>query len=396
MAAPAVEAYIPPMPISKPLVKQSLRRLWKRRKTERPSPALAPALAVAAALAMFLPAAAQAQIPLRWPEAEAARPDEAQTLRLPSSSPFSLVDVGREDPLRNPSARAIAHVYVPEGASAEDPVPAVVLIHGSGGILSSREPAYARQFQEMGVAAVVIDAFSSRLHMARGLVQRVLSITETMMLADVYAALDYLDRHPGVDGERVALMGFSYGGMVTTFAAFEQVAELYRPDGPHFAAHVAYYGPCVTEFEQPRATGAPILMLLGGLDETVDPERCADTMAQLREGGAEGEIVLYPEGYHQWDGSGLTPRRVARDMSPCRFVVEENGMVREAESGLPMAGPLTRRLLLAGCTHPRGYLIGRNDAIRAQSNAEVARFLNPVLFPDAVTPPQAATLPLRP
>src|SRR3546814_3480297 len=64
--------------------------------------------------------------------------------------------------------------------------------------------------------------------------------SDLMFLADAYAALDYLATRPEIDAGRVALVGFSYGGMVATYAAYAQVAERYAPNGRRFAAHVAF------------------------------------------------------------------------------------------------------------------------------------------------------------
>lgn len=40
-----------------------------------------------------------------------------------------------------------------------------------------------------------------------------------------------------------------------------------------------------------------------------------------------------------------------------------------------MTGPFLRKLILGACVGSEGYLIGRDDAIRARSNAEVGAFL---------------------
>src|SRR3546814_19779154 len=94
-----------------------------------------------------------------------------------------------------------------------------------------------------------------------------------MFLADAYAALDYLATRPEIDAGRVALVGFSYGGMVATYAAYAQVAERYAPNGRRFAAHVAFYAPFIAEFEDGRSPGATGMLLWGGRDPPRDPGR---------------------------------------------------------------------------------------------------------------------------
>ncbi len=51
------------------------------------------------------------------------------------------------------------------------------------------------------------------------------------------------------------------------------------------------------------------------------------------------------------------------------------GRVRDTLTLLPMMGPLTRRVILAACVDSEGYLIGRDDRVRARSNRDVGRFL---------------------
>jgi hypothetical protein len=75
----------------------------------------------------------------------------------------------------------------------------VVLLHGAGGVLPAREHLYGRQLAAMGAAALVVDVFGARRDRAAGFTERLLEITETMALADAYAALRFLSQRPEVD-----------------------------------------------------------------------------------------------------------------------------------------------------------------------------------------------------
>lgn len=44
-----------------------------------------------------------------------------------------------------------------------------------------------------------------------------------------------------------------------------------------------------------------------------------------------------------------------------------------------IADSFTRKIILGLCSNSDGYLLGRDDAIRARSNADLARFLDGVL-----------------
>lgn len=312
-----------------------------------------------------------------WPPVDEIPEVTGRPVSFPSHSPFTLADVGG-GPEVDPPTTARGTVFLPVAASPAQPVPAIVLLHGASGVLGAREMTYARQFAAMGVAALVVDSFAARRDRATRFVDRLIEITEAMVLADAYAGLRMLAALPEIDGTRVALIGFSYGGMTSLYAAHAQVAERYAPAGPRFAAHVAYYAPCLARFEDSRATGAPVLLQFGGRDAIVDAARCAEVAADLERGGAEVRTVVYPEAYHQWDGVFAGPRPIGRDLSGCRFLVEEDGTVRDARTYLPMWGSLTRKIILALCVNSEPYLIGRDDEIRRKSNAELARFLTPI------------------
>lgn len=321
-----------------------------------------------------LPAAAEdgiLVIPDPWPEVEGW--PQGETVSFPSRSPFSLAEIAGETA---PEWTAQGHFFLPDGASASHPVPAVVLLHGAGGVLSSREMHYAAQFAEMGIAALVVDVFGARREVATGFVNRLIHITEAAMVTDAYAALAWLDRQPAIDGERVALIGFSYGGMTTVFAAYRQVAELLAGlEGPRFAAHIAFYGPCIARLRNVRTTGAPVLFLAGGRDAIVDQDRCKEIQDDLRRGGSHVENVLYPDGLHLWDGGFRGQRTVGRNLAPCRLEVGPDFSVIDLRSTLPMSNTFFRRMILGLCADADGYLMGRDDEVRAQSNAAMGRFL---------------------
>ncbi|MBO6783371.1 MAG: dienelactone hydrolase family protein [Alphaproteobacteria bacterium] len=332
-------------------------------------------LAALAAVTLLATAARAGDVDLsEWPDHTAISVAGGTSVTYPSHSPFTLWEVGKSDEL-DPPTEARAALFLPDGASADRPAPAVVLLHGAAGVLSARELTYGAQFAEMGVAALVVDAFGARRDRASGFIDRLLNITETMVIADAYAGLRYLDSLPQVDGERVALMGFSYGGMSTMLAAFEQTAATLSPDGLRFAAHISFYGPCLARFDDKTATGAPVLLLAGAKDAIVDPERCNEVVEDLREGGAEAEFVVYEDAYHQWDGRFGGPRMIGRNLAPCAFNVNESGVVRDTFTFLPMSGPFLRKVILGACVESEGYLIGRDDAVRARSNDAVGAFL---------------------
>jgi len=288
-------------------------------------------------------------------------------------------DGGCEQDVARTWTEAVATLYLP--AAIEAPVPAVVMLHGASGLRGRREQTYGRQLAGMGIAVLVLDAFAPRRDMARGFIERVLNITETMLLADAYAGLRYLDSRPEIDGGRVLFMGFSYGGMASVIASYAQVAAVFAPGGERFAGHIALYAPCIARFEDPRTTGAPVLMLMGDDDAMVDLERCRLLLADLEQGGSRVRMEVYPGAHHQWDGRRTVPWRAPRHLADCAVTVDTDGDVHDEHTHLPMMGPTTRRIILGLCSDGDGYLVHRNDAISALSNQDLGRFLDEVLAP---------------
>jgi dienelactone hydrolase len=334
--------------------------------------------AAAAALALWLVLAgnsANSAVQLRdpWPPPESVTGRAGEAVTFPSHSPFVPEDIG-SGPDRDPGTTAQGTLFMPDGASAANKVPAVVMLHGSSGVQDSREITYGRQLSERGVAALVVDTFGARRDRGTSFVDRLLNITETMLVADAYAALESLAARGDVDPDRVVLIGYSYGAMAAIYAAYERLAAPLSPRGLRFAGHVGYYGPCIARFEDPRTTGAPLLLLYGGKDTTTNPERCAEIAEDLRSGGSKVEQAVYPEAVHQWDG-GMQMRTIGRDLTPCSFTVERDGTVRDDSTWLAMVGTLTRKTILWLCVKDEPYLIGRDDAVRAQSNRDLGRFL---------------------
>ncbi len=209
-----------------------------------------------------------------WPDPASLADIPGVPVSWPSTSPFAPDDIGAgsEDA---PPTTALGRLYLPPGPHAARSVPAVILLHGSGGILPSRELTYAPQLARLGVAALVVDSFGARRDRGTEYLDRILNITETMILADAYTGLGFLAARPEIDPRHVVLTGFSYGAMSTMYGLYAQFAGKLAPPGLRFAGHVAFYGPCIARFDDSRTTGAPLLMLIGGKDELVDQRRCA-------------------------------------------------------------------------------------------------------------------------
>jgi dienelactone hydrolase len=293
-------------------------------------------------------------------------------ITFPTRSPFTLADMMRGNA---PPITGAGHLQTPGAVARAKSRPAVVILPGLGGIIPERELRYGKMLAEQGYVTLAVDTFGSRDAAYSNHTLRALRVTETMMLADAYAAMAHLARLPMVDPARIAVMGFSYGAMIAVLAAYEQLARLFAVEDQRFAAHVSYYGCSVPRLDDPTTTGAPVEMFLGALDRNVDPRRSREIADDLTRGGSKVGFHLFPDTYHQWDSQNLTKKFVRFSLLSCRFAVDPQNNLRDLRTRIGIAGRLSRTLALIANADPRGYHMLRDEGVLAKTDARLSEFL---------------------
>ncbi|GJD48223.1 hypothetical protein OPKNFCMD_0939 [Methylobacterium crusticola] len=233
-----------------------------------------------------------------------------------------------------------AELRLPQGAGAR--VPAVILVHGSGGINAAAD-VWARALNGIGVAALILDSFSGR-----GIVSTVADqnqLHSLAMMVDAYRALDLLAQHPRIRADRIGIIGFSKGAVASVYSAMDRFSRTHGPAGVRFAAHVGLYTPCNIRFSDDTKVGpAPIRMFHGVADDYVAIAPCRDYAARLREAGADVALTEYPNAPHGYDNP-LSPRSLAvpaaQSTRNCRLVEGLRGAIEVAgtQAAYTMADP---------------------------------------------------------
>lgn len=181
-------------------------------------------------------------------------------------------------------------------------MPALILMHGSGGISEGREHAWAKRLNAIGVATFIVDSFSGRdirPPMYAGQTQFVSFVAH---LLDAYLALEILVTHPQIDPTRIAIMGFSRGGETSVNAVFEPFrAGALGVSQLRFAAYIPFYPFCNFRHSSKKLLTAPMLMLLGGADEETEPLPCQHLAEELKERGVPVRVIVYPGAHHGFD-----------------------------------------------------------------------------------------------
>lgn len=183
-------------------------------------------------------------------------------------------------------------------ANAPEKAPAMVIMHGSAGLNAGTE-AWAKFFNQIGIATFVVDSFTPRGMQSTANDQTLLSYPASVV--DGLQSLKLLATHPRIDADRIGVIGFSRGGLAAMNTSFERVRSNVIPGSLKFALHISFYGEC-TRFG--KSTGSPILFLAGDKDDYFSIERCQRNIDLFKAKGADLKFVVYPGATHGFDVPG--------------------------------------------------------------------------------------------
>jgi dienelactone hydrolase len=311
--------------------------------------------------------------------AAAATPDDLRDGRVGTIEFRSMTPRNPSELMaRRGAATTIAGVLeLPRPISA-DRVPAMVIAHGSGGILAGREHDWAGRLNALGVATLVIDSFGPRGIDSTGADQSRLSLAASV--ADALSALRVLATHPRIDPRRIGIMGFSKGGQVALYAALEPFRRAVIDDELRFATHVAFYASCSVPYKATATTAAPMLLLLGADDDYTPSGHCRRYADWLRSKGGDVDVITYDGAGHGFDVP-TPPRYLAAAQSArnCRldlWLDPAGGTRWDTGETLPAGaiGPYLR-----GCMQ-RGGTFGGSAAALTQAADDLAAYLRRTLL----------------
>ena len=187
------------------------------------------------------------------------------------------------------------HLRKPKGVG---PFPAIVLLHGCGGLGRWNEE-WTAWLIDWGYVVLNVDSFGPRgegdCHwppIPPGPLARAL---------DAHGGKTYLTTLPFVDPARIAVMGGSHGGRVVLQAVNHPVTT--KLGRAPFRAAVSLYPVC-DPLVQPDA---PLLILIGAADEVTPAWYCEQFMMKL---GDDHDVILkmYPGVHHSFDLRGIDYR----------------------------------------------------------------------------------------
>ena len=193
-------------------------------------------------------------------------------------------------------------LYRPEGPG---PFPAMVLLHGCGGV----EPLHARWAKwltERGHVALVVDSWAPR-GMVENCSRDTPDVERTERFDDAFGALRYLQSRPFVDPRRIGAMGWSNGGVFAMAVINGPSLERARRRGvtlPPIGFRLGigiHPGGCFSLVED--LVIAPLRVLIGEADDWTPARLCAEMVNAMRAKGADATITIYPGAYHYFDNA---------------------------------------------------------------------------------------------
>lgn len=206
------------------------------------------------------------------------------------------------------------HVEIRLPATADGPVPAAIFLHGCGGQRSVQED-YAAGLLAAGYGVVLVDSNS-----ARG-IGRFAAMTQVCTAqrlwgqeraADIPAAIAIASETPGIDADRLALIGWSHGGWTLlealAYAAEGRAAPSLSPQPdralPGVRAAIGLYPYCgfpVRADGGEFGAGIPLYVILGGRDVVAPARDCQRLVIRAAESGRRFGYEYWPEVTHAFD-----------------------------------------------------------------------------------------------
>ena len=286
------------------------------------------------------------------------------------------VTISDEQFLRGDSAgkpvTVSGHLRIAQGAGR---LPAVILIHGSGG-MGANIDFWSRELNEMGISTFALDGFTGRGLASVNTDQAQLGRLNRII--DAYGMLAVLAKHPRVDPQRIVLMGFSRGGQAALFAAMKRSHEHWNKSGAEFAAYIPFYPDCMTSYRNDTAVAERPIRIFHGTPDDYNPVApCKAYVARLKAAGRDVQLTEYPNAAHGFDNPLGSPTpsvaKNAQTVRKCAIREDDAGRLVNSATGNPFS-------YKDACVE-RDPHVGHDAAATAAVRRDVGAFLTALLKP---------------
>lgn len=183
--------------------------------------------------------------------------------------------------------------YMAYDDSIDTPRPAVLVVHDWTG-LNDYVKMRTRKLAELGYVGFAVDMYGDG-KMAGDTKQAAawagqIRGDHELLLARMNAALDTVRKQPQVDPQRLAIMGYCFGGGVT----LETVRS-----GADVKAAVSFHGNLATEHPAKADTLKAAILVCHGADDTVVPQKdVAAFVDEMKNAKADWELIQFGNAVH--------------------------------------------------------------------------------------------------
>lgn len=300
-----------------------------------------------------------------------------------SWTPKTLPDLFKGN-LPNETTNIVGNLFLPADIGKEK-IPAIVLMHGSGGIYGAMLDFWPKLFNAQGYAVLAVDSFAPRG--VKSTADDQSQVPFAADVADAFSALKLLASHPRIDAKRIAIMGFSRGGITTWRTGVERIIAAQKlPDGLRFAAHVPFYsGGCVGIFRLIAKPGvfakSPMLWVHGDVDDYTPIGPCQDYASKIGKAGTPVEFAVIEGARHKFDSDDQkrhTLPEAQKTLEGCPIEIDIDTMAAyDRFTGQRIAGEAYRNTLLNSCS-TRGASIEGSRAARDKAGQATLAFFRKV------------------
>jgi dienelactone hydrolase len=262
-------------------------------------------------------------------------------------------------------ATIAAELRLPATGTAK--VPALVMVHGSGGITGG-DDRWSRELNDMGIATFLLDGFTERGIVATTTDQ--FQFGTLAMINDAYRALELLTKHPRIDATRIGLFGGSRGGRIALYASLKRFQRMYATSGTAFAVYLPFYAPCSTSYvDEIDVVDRPIRLFHGTADDAAPIAQCRSYVERLQKAGKDVELTEYVGAHHGFDNPRAAPvrRLETRSRGQCLLHEDPVGRIVNRDTGRPLTAD-------DACIG-RGATVGYDARAHAKAIADVKAVL---------------------
>jgi dienelactone hydrolase len=228
------------------------------------------------------------------------------------------------------------------------PFPAVVALHGCGGLysktggLSPRHEDWAKRLTEAGFIVLFPDSFGSRGAVSQCRTEDRVARSYRQRPDDAMAAARYLKARSDVKTDAINLLGWSNGGSTVLYTvrnlARDRAARL-------FAKAIAFYPGCRVPLQRGNwHSDLPLLVLIGEADDWTPAEPCRALASRAEAAGEPVSIVIYPGAYHDFDH----PNQRIRTHRGLAFTANGDGVAHSGTDAAARADSISRVLAFLG------------------------------------------------